>query len=354
MNSCIDNSPEQRFDFKGKVVSINQSQKLVEVNHEKISGYKEAATTPFEIKEDWAFQALKSGDSISATLVVKGKRTFLENLVISSDIEGNPTATGQRYDLKGKIVSIDQSKKEVTVSHEEIPGFMKAMIMPFELREEWAYKVLKPGDEITATMVIRHGRTWLEDLVVRKEGGDIKAPVITIPKSGEVIPDFKLVNQDGKKINLKNYSGKALILTFIYTRCPLPDYCPLMNRNFKEIQKTLKKDVQLYEKVHLLSVSFDSNFDTPKVLSEYGANFIDEFEKEKFSHWEFASGTEKEIEAITSFFGLQYWPGEGQINHSLRTALISPDGKLIKLYNGNKWKSDEVMLELKDYFSKQQ
>ena len=170
------------------------------------------------------------------------------------------------------------------------------------------------------------------------------------PKHGEEVPDFHLTNQDGSGIHLAQYRGKTLVLTFIYTRCPLPDYCPLMSENFRQIDMGLAKDPSLYSKTHLLSISFDTDYDAPKVLRSYGAGVTGRFANEKFEHWEFATGTSDEIKGITQYFSLQYYhnteSGQDQMIHALRTAIIDSNGRFVKMYRGNQWKPDEILKEV--------
>jgi Uncharacterized protein SCO1/SenC/PrrC, involved in biogenesis of respiratory and photosynthetic systems len=257
----------------------------------------------------------------------------------------------QRYSLAGKVIGIDQAKQQIVVSHSEIKGYMPAMVMPFQSKDPTQFKTVARGDEITATLVVNGGNSWLEDVrIVRK--GDVSkdsrdVEINALPREGDAVPDLTLLNQSGKRISIKDYRGKALLITFIYTRCPLPDYCPLMNGNFAEIDKALRKEPSLYTKTHLLSVSFDTSYDTPAVLRSYGAAYTEKYTDEKFEHWEFASGSADEVKAITKFFGLQYEPKSDQIEHSLITAIVSPEGEVFKVYSGNEWKPADVLNDLR-------
>jgi protein SCO1/2 len=144
-----------------------------------------------------------------------------------------------------------------------------------------------------------------------------------------------------------------LLVTFIYTRCPAPEYCSLMSANFSVIDKELQKDAELYKKTHLLTISFDPAYDTPKVLRSYGASATGNYDKETFAHWEFTTGDAEEVKRMAEFFGFTYLPDKDQFVHSLQTALIGPDGKLVKLYSGNEWKPSEVIGDIRMVFEKQ-
>jgi protein SCO1 len=257
----------------------------------------------------------------------------------------------QRHEIQGKVVSVDKGRSQVTLAHEEIPGYMPAMTMPFVVKDEWALSVLAPGQLVQATLVAEGNRSWLEEMAITQppgeDAGPGAAPDIREPGSGDEIPDFPLTNQDGKRIHLRQYRGSALLLTFIYTRCPLPDYCPRMSGNFAEIYKAAR--AAPLQNLHLLTISFDPDFDKPEVLRGYGVTWAGG--PEAFNRWEFATGTPEEVKKISGYFGLDYWPESGQIIHSLRTALISPEGRLVRLYRGNDWTPRQVLAELRHTIS---
>ena len=263
------------------------------------------------------------------------------------------SANEKRYPLKGKVVSVEKADRTATIAHQEVPGYMPAMTMPFKIKNDADLAMLKPGDEITATLVVDDLASWIEITAI-VEGGSPLTPTSVVPgepKPGDEIPDFGLVNQDGKRIHLSQYRGKALALTFIYTRCPQPDQCTLMSNNFAGIERELARTPDVYQKTHLLSITFDPDYDTPKVMRSYGAGHTERYSDESFQHWEFATGSKDEVKGISQFFGLRYYhdtsSGEEQVIHSLRTAIIGPDGKLVKLYRGNEWKPEEIVADLK-------
>ena len=250
----------------------------------------------------------------------------------------------QEFDLKGKVVSVNPERGQVTLAHEKIPGYMDAMTMPFNVKDEWALSVLSPGQIVEATLVVQGDRSWIEKLRI-SEAGSVENPPATLPlpKAGDPVPDFTLLNQDNIRIHLDQYHGRPLLLTFIYTRCPLPDYCPLTSSNFAAIHRALQSLPPSGEIPHLLTVSFDSEYDTPAVLRDYAGRYM---KPVLYDQWEFATGSPEEIRKITSFFGLTYQQESGQIVHSLVTALIGPDGKLVRLYLGNQWKPKDVLADL--------
>jgi len=264
-----------------------------------------------------------------------------------------PPQNEKRYPIKGVVVAVNQQDRTATIKHEDIPGYMQGMTMDFKIKNAADLQTMKPGDQITGTLVIDDISSWIEVTAVT-EGGAVLTPTTVVPgepKPGDEIPDFTLVNQDGKAIHLSQYRGRSIALTFVYTRCPQPDQCTLMSSNFAAVDLELQKQPDVYSKTHLLTVSFDPEYDTPKVMRSYGASHTGRYSDEKFEHWEFTTGTADEVKRIAEFFGLRYFKdsstGEEQVMHSLRTAVIDPDGKLIKLYRGNEWKPSELADDLR-------
>ena len=283
------------------------------------------------------------------------KKTLLLLLIVIASLGGaascrRTSGNERRYELKGKVVIVEPEKHLVTITHEDIKGYMPGMTMPFTVPNDSDLKMLVPNAEVTATLVVDGSQSWLENLfVVVKQGAGGASPAVPAvhAKEGDEVPDYVLVNQDAKEIRIRNYRGKALLLTFIYTRCPLPEFCTLMSNNFAQIDRKLGEDAELYAKTHLLSISIDPAHDKPDVLRSYGAAHTERYEKETFAHWEFAAGTEDQVKEIAQYFGLRYFPENNEIIHSLRTAIITPDGKVAKVYTGNEWKPEEVVEELK-------
>lgn len=259
----------------------------------------------------------------------------------------------KRFELKGKVVAVEPEKHLVTISHDEIKDYMPSMTMPFMLPNEYYLQNLANGDEIQATLVVDGSHSWLEDIVITRESADPNASTAyPEAKEGDEVPNYQLINQDGKEIALQNYRGKVLLLTFIYTRCPLPEYCTLMSSNFAKIDKELEKQPDLYQKTHLLSITIDPEYDKPSVLRSYGAAHTERYQDETFSHWEFATGTPDQVKGVAQYFGLRYFNEKDQIVHGLRTVVITPSGKVAKVFRGNEWKVEEVLKDLQDAVSK--
>lgn len=266
--------------------------------------------------------------------------------VIPAACKKPPAPQAKRYHLVGTIISVDTAHGSANIDGQEIPGFMAAMAMPYPVHDSKALAVLSPGDEITADVVVTDADAYLENIVVTKKGS---GPANTtgpthLPRPGEKVPDFALVNQDGKRIHLTSYQGDVLLVTFIYTRCPFPTFCPLVSRNFAQIYAQLRQDPAIgSKKIRLLSVSFDPKHDTPAVLKRYAETFESTTGGNPFDRWQFAAVPAKELPKVANFFGLYYSISGDQIVHSLSTSVISPDGTIYKYYDDNSWKPTDLL-----------
>lgn len=254
----------------------------------------------------------------------------------------------KRYKLTGKIVALDKEQKTLTVDGQDIPGFMAAMIMPYPVLKASQMDGLEAGDEITADVVVNEddSTAHLENIVVTKKAGAGKpTSELHIPQPGDRVPDFALVDQNGRRIHLDSFRGHVLLVTFIYTRCPFANYCPLVSHDFAEIYAQTKKDPKLARSVRLLTVSFDPQHDTPAVLRRYGESFRGVTGGGPFDRWEFAVAPAKELPQMADFFGLTYSDNNGQFVHSMSTTVIAPDGKVYKWYGENDWQPSELVAD---------
>ena len=256
-------------------------------------------------------------------------------------------ADSATYQLRGIVVTSDAAKGVVTIDTEAIPGLMGAMTMPYKLSQPGVATELHPGDHIIARLRISSTASVLDQIDVTTQAKPDYKPdkLYNVPTPGQAVPDFKFLNQAGKTIAIDQFRGKALLVTFIYTRCPLPDYCIRMSRNFADIQHQLATDPQLYNKTHLLSISFDPAHDTPKVLRSYGAAYAGDG---AFSHWDFAAPSSTDLDAVDQFFDVGVSPGaDSTLTHTLSTAIIAPSGKIFRWYPSNDWAPSAVVDDIK-------
>ena len=262
----------------------------------------------------------------------------------------------KRYELVGTVISVDKAKQKAKIQHEDVGDYMKAMTMDFPIRDSM-FNQLEPSDKIAGDLVVENnGDYYIEKLSLMKQTRDSATNRVIEPteagadKIGLEVPDFTLTNQDNKKIGFHDFRGKVLFVTFIFTRCPDANMCPLMSGNFADLEKELRKNPALAANTRLLSVTFDPQFDTPVVLKKYGAAYQNNGDKTNFDIWQLATGDEKQIRAVTDFFGVTAQRNEdGQIVHNVRTAIVSQDGKVYKIYANNTWKVADALRDLQAF-----
>ena len=261
----------------------------------------------------------------------------------------NRTAPTKEYQLQGQILDVKPETNEVLVKHGDIPGFMPAMTMPYKVEDPKVLSGKQPGDLITATLVV--GETEAHLSKIDKTGHaaieDAPAPATTgsqILKPGEAVPDTTLVDENNAARPLTSLKGHRVALTFMYTRCPQPDFCPLMDRNFAAIQNEVKKTPGLGD-VRLVSISFDPANDTPAVLKMHAKTL-----QADPAIWHFETASTSDIKGFATKFGVIAEPSDESpaiLTHNLSTAVIDADGRLVKIRPGNMWTPADLIADLK-------
>ena len=279
---------------------------------------------------------------------------ILTATVSVSSCHSAKTSVAKRYPFTGRVVSVDTQAQSAIIDGDAIPGFMEAMAMPYKVKPDATLNHLHVGDSISAEVVVVQPDSrnedaapdyWLENVRTTTHIDPVPAAganSLHMPSPGEEVPDFSFINQAGKRISLQQFRGNVLFLTFIYSRCPFPDFCPRMSSNFAEIYKQIGTNPALAG-AHLLSISFDPERDTPKVLRDYGFSVAHTHDPALFNHWEFAAASPAELPKVADFFALTVKPENGLITHNLSTAVIGPDGKIVKGYHGSDWQPSDLI-----------
>ena len=245
------------------------------------------------------------------------------------------------YQLTGQILVVKPGTNEVLVKHQDIPGFMPAMTMPYVVNDPALIKDRAAGDLITATLVVGEERAYLSSITKTgsaplPEDAQTAIPAaagVSILEAGDAVPDTPLVDQDGATISMKDFRGSALAVSFIYTRCPLPQFCPLIDRRFGEVQKIAESDAALRGKIKLLSISFDPKFDRAEVLRAHAKKTGADPQV-----WRFATAEEAIVDRLAAEFGINVIrEKDGTITHNLRTAVIDPSGRVVSILENNDW-----------------
>jgi protein SCO1/2 len=280
----------------------------------------------------------------------------------SPPVPSVPVKTSRReFQVKGVVLAVNLKGKEVEVRHEEIPGYMEAMTMPFPVKDTNELAGLEPGTRVSFRLIDAGKEGWIDQIrklatpstngvttSLEATSGSAATTVVRPARDveplnvGDALPDYHFTNQFGKAFSTSDFKGQALAITFLFTRCPFPNFCPRMANNFAEAQQKLLAQTNAPGNWRLLTVSFDPEFDKPEVLKTYAqAHQCDP------AHWTFATGDLADITAIGEQFGLQFWhDSSGSISHNLRTIVVDPAGKVQRVFEGNNWTSDELAGEM--------
>ena len=263
----------------------------------------------------------------------------------------------QAFEVKGVVQEVTPGSKQVRIAHETIPGYMEAMTMSFDVRDPRELAGLQPGDSVAFRMLVTKDEGWIER--VRKLGKATNAvPVMAAVSEtfrrvrevdplnvGDLVPPYHFTNELGQAVSLEGFRGQAMAITFLFTRCPFPTFCPRMTSNFEQAQKKLLAMSGGPTNWHLLTVTFDPQYDTPGVLKSYAANHGYDPR-----HWNYLTGDLIEITALTEQFGLMFWRPDPKevtgISHNLRTAVLDTRGRVQRILKENEWQVDDLVAEL--------
>jgi protein SCO1/2 len=243
------------------------------------------------------------------------------------------------YPITGQVLAVHPERQQITLKHEDIRNFMPGMTMSFPVASPELLTGREPGEIVTGVLEVTDavGRlTALERTGFSPLPADSNAVAMAgnLLEVGEVAPDAALIDQDDRRRSFAEWRGTLTLLTFIYTRCPLPNFCPLMDRHFAALQREIAADPRLAGKVRLVSVSFDPDYDTPKVLAAHAARL-----KADPAVWTFLTGDRVTVDRFAARFGVGLVrPVDAtEITHNLRTLLLDADGRLVKVYSGSEW-----------------
>lgn len=278
--------------------------------------------------------------------MIRFTRAFFISFAILSTLQCGPQP--KEYPLRGQILAVNRAARQLTIRHEDIPGYMPGMVMAFRVADAADIDRHKPGELISATLVVRDLDSEIKDIRVTGSA-PVDAAVARIATTpvlapGDLVPEGDLIDENGRSRHLSEWRGSVVLLTFLYTRCPLPDFCPRLERHYVAVQKQLK-DSGMAGHARLIAVSFDPAYDTPAVLRKHAAQVGADP-----AVWEYLTGDVTSVERFAAQFGVTIMRNDADardITHNLRTAVIAPDGKLVEILSGNSWTPAEAVAAMR-------
>jgi protein SCO1/2 len=261
----------------------------------------------------------------------------------------SPPVAPRQYELHGQILAIRAEQNEVLIKHGDIKGFMPGMTMPFKVRDASLLEGRAPGDLVTASLLVAETEAWISSLV--KTGEAPLAETAAIPAAsfvtpltpGDLAPDTELIDQTGAPFSLADWRGSAVAVTFIYVRCPLPQFCPLLDRRFAEVQRLIAADATVRDHARLLSVSFDPDADTPARLQAHAEKL-----RADPATWRFATAPRDIVDRFAATFGVSVIrEADSTITHNMRTVVIGPDRRVVSVHEGSDWTAVQIADDLR-------
>lgn len=261
--------------------------------------------------------------------------------------------TPQRHDVTGLLLAVDPTRRTITVSCREIPGYMDAMVMSLPVKDSFLPDGLRPGMMLDFRLIVDHEASYAEDVKVRpfesleldptearrlklvENASSAHPPSADVLHTGDSVPDFRLTDQNREPVSLSQFRGKMVAMTFVYTRCPLPDYCVRLSNNFGLLQRRFKN--LMGQDLVLLTVVIDPVHDQPAELAGYAHTW-----KADPRSWHFLTGPVADIQRICRAFDMSFYPDEGLFVHSFHTVVIGRNGRLAANLDGNNFTAQQL------------
>jgi protein SCO1/2 len=255
------------------------------------------------------------------------------------------------YQTKGTVKELSLDHHSVVIRHDRIPDYMPPMTMEFTVLDPAELNGISPGDEITFHLTVTDESHWIDSLrVIKSSLGKISQPWdptaairSTAVQTGQPMPDHEFLTENGKAVRFSDFRGTVLAFTFFFSRCPLPDFCPLMSKNFAQARNLLTTASNGNTNWHFLSISFDPEFDKPAVLARYARTY----RGEDATGWTFAAASTYTLSSLANELDLRVNRDGGGFSHNLRTIILDPFGRIYRQFEGNRWTAQDLAEEMK-------
>ncbi|MDB6040344.1 MAG: electron transport protein SCO1/SenC [Verrucomicrobiales bacterium] len=267
---------------------------------------------------------------------------------------GKPVTTSasvKTYQTKGTVREVSLDHRSTVIRHDAIPDYMPQMTMEFTVLDSEELNGISPGDEISFHLIVTDESHWIDTIrPLKSSPGKTSQPwdptavnqSIAL-KPGQTMPDHEFLSEDGKTLRFSDFRGKVVAFTFIFSRCPLPDFCPRMSKNFEQARALLKNDSREIKNWQFLSISFDPEFDKPAVLARYAHSY----RGNDPAGWTFAAASTNTLALLTNELDLRVNRDGNGFSHNLRTIILDPIGRIHRQLEGNRWTAQELADEMK-------
>lgn len=294
--------------------------------------------------------AASSTSATAGSLIRKGAALGLVLVLALAAACRTPAPSSKSYELNGQILAVHPEKQSLTIKHQDIAGYMPGMTMTFAARDAAMVTGRQPGEMVKATLEV--GDTWSRLTSVEVTG---REPITAMPaelalaegliEAGDPLPAGTFVDQDGRERSLEEWRGGPVAITFTYTRCPIPEFCPRIDRQFAQVAAAISQDEALRGRAKLVTISFDPGYDTPPVMKAHAKTLGADT-----SVWTFATGAREDVELFAARFGVAVTrTGEtpADIMHNLRTIVAGSDGVVRALHSGSEWTPAQLVDDLR-------
>lgn len=283
-----------------------------------------------------------------SVLAIGGLLVFYALWASSRPALGRPDANLQTFIVKGVVKELKAEERTIVIAHEAIPHYMEAMTMPFKARGPEKLSGLQSGDQVSFRLNVSETQSWIDHItkigtapIEADKPANASAPVTPVSRPSHPLLSYHFTNELGQAVSLGDFRGQALAITFFFTRCPIPEFCPRLSKNFQQASQKLTALADAPTNWHFLSVSFDPEFDTPEVLKSYAEGY-----RYDPKRWSFLTGPKDKIDELAGQADVRFNRENGSVNHNFRTLIIDAAGHLQMVFPTSGNLSGDIVSEI--------